>query len=270
MNDALSRLLACLDRGLPAVYCAVVETPRLDAAEGRGRHARLPRRHARPARSAAAASRRRSSGGHCAACRRRTARGPHLQPRRRLRLGRRPHLRRPDDHPRRPARRPAPATAGRDYYRRCATWPRRGDGFTEAVVVGDGRRACPSATATCSTRPAAGRGPARRRPVRGDGRRATCRPAGQRPRPAAPRRASPTCRRCRASRCSSSAAGTSGRRSPGWRPRSDFDVWVLDDRERFASRERFPTAERLLVGDIGATLRRPRPDADGRDLLPSS
>ena len=35
----------------------------------------------------------------------------------------------------------------------------------------------------------------------------------------------------------------------------DFDVWVLDDRERYASRERFPLAQRLMVGDIGATLK---------------
>jgi xanthine dehydrogenase accessory factor len=34
----------------------------------------------------------------------------------------------------------------------------------------------------------------------------------------------------------------------------DFDVWVLDDRASYASRERFPAAQRLLVGDIGATL----------------
>jgi xanthine dehydrogenase accessory factor len=34
----------------------------------------------------------------------------------------------------------------------------------------------------------------------------------------------------------------------------DFDVWVLDDRSKFASRERFPTANRLIVGDIGPTL----------------
>jgi xanthine dehydrogenase accessory factor len=34
----------------------------------------------------------------------------------------------------------------------------------------------------------------------------------------------------------------------------DFDIWVLDDRERFANRERFPAAGRLLVGDIGQTL----------------
>src|SRR5262249_60385470 len=35
----------------------------------------------------------------------------------------------------------------------------------------------------------------------------------------------------------------------------DFDVWVLDDRDRYASRARFPSASRLLVGDIGATLK---------------
>jgi xanthine dehydrogenase accessory factor len=35
----------------------------------------------------------------------------------------------------------------------------------------------------------------------------------------------------------------------------DFDVWVLDDRERYAGRERFPQAQRLLVGEIGPTLK---------------
>jgi xanthine dehydrogenase accessory factor len=35
----------------------------------------------------------------------------------------------------------------------------------------------------------------------------------------------------------------------------DFDIWVLDDRERYASGERFPMAERLFVGEIGATLK---------------
>ncbi|MFN4257758.1 MAG: XdhC family protein [Gemmataceae bacterium] len=34
----------------------------------------------------------------------------------------------------------------------------------------------------------------------------------------------------------------------------DFDIWVLDDRERYASPERFPMAQRRLVGDIGQTL----------------
>ncbi len=35
----------------------------------------------------------------------------------------------------------------------------------------------------------------------------------------------------------------------------DFDVWVLDDREAYAGKERFPRAERRLFGDIGQTLR---------------
>ena len=37
-------------------------------------------------------------------------------------------------------------------------------------------------------------------------------------------------------------------------PDLDFDVWVLDDRSEYVSRERFPRAERLIQGDIGATL----------------
>jgi xanthine dehydrogenase accessory factor len=36
----------------------------------------------------------------------------------------------------------------------------------------------------------------------------------------------------------------------------DFEVWILDDRAAYASRERFPTASRLIVGDIGPTLER--------------
>lgn len=34
-----------------------------------------------------------------------------------------------------------------------------------------------------------------------------------------------------------------------------FDIWVLDDRDRFVSSDRFPTATRRLVGDVGTTLR---------------
>jgi xanthine dehydrogenase accessory factor len=34
----------------------------------------------------------------------------------------------------------------------------------------------------------------------------------------------------------------------------DFDVWVVDDRAEYASRERFPRAERCIVGPIGPTL----------------
>jgi xanthine dehydrogenase accessory factor len=46
----------------------------------------------------------------------------------------------------------------------------------------------------------------------------------------------------------------------------DFDLWILDDRETFASRERFPAAGRLLVGDIGATL----DELAASDITPST
>ncbi len=36
--------------------------------------------------------------------------------------------------------------------------------------------------------------------------------------------------------------------------RADFDVWVVDDREQYANPERFPWADRLLVGPIGSVL----------------
>jgi xanthine dehydrogenase accessory factor len=36
---------------------------------------------------------------------------------------------------------------------------------------------------------------------------------------------------------------------------ADFDIWVVDDREPFVSQERFPAAQKRLVGDIGATLK---------------
>jgi xanthine dehydrogenase accessory factor len=35
----------------------------------------------------------------------------------------------------------------------------------------------------------------------------------------------------------------------------DFEVWVLDDRSSYVTSERFPSAERRLVGEIGPTLR---------------
>src|SRR5205823_2214828 len=46
----------------------------------------------------------------------------------------------------------------------------------------------------------------------------------------------------------------------------DFDIWVLDDRPRYASRERFPSAQRLLIGDIGQTLQ----ELGERGITPST
>ncbi len=42
----------------------------------------------------------------------------------------------------------------------------------------------------------------------------------------------------------------------------DFDIWVIDDRAAFASPERFPSAHRHIVGDIGAELRQLAPEID--------
>jgi xanthine dehydrogenase accessory factor len=36
--------------------------------------------------------------------------------------------------------------------------------------------------------------------------------------------------------------------------RADFDVWVVDDRRQYANPERFPTAQRLIVGPIAEVL----------------
>lgn len=35
----------------------------------------------------------------------------------------------------------------------------------------------------------------------------------------------------------------------------DFEVWVVDDRAAYVDRDRFPTAHRLIAGDIGSTLK---------------
>lgn len=47
----------------------------------------------------------------------------------------------------------------------------------------------------------------------------------------------------------------------------DFDVWVLDDRESYASAERFPFAERRIVGDIGRSLKEFVSDANTYCLI---
>lgn len=49
--------------------------------------------------------------------------------------------------------------------------------------------------------------------------------------------------------------------------RVDFDVWVLDDRERYANAERFPTAERVWVDEIGRALASFEPDENTYCLI---
>ncbi len=49
--------------------------------------------------------------------------------------------------------------------------------------------------------------------------------------------------------------------------RVDFDVWAIDDRAQFACKERFPAAERLIVGPIDEALRGLEVDASTYFLI---
>jgi xanthine dehydrogenase accessory factor len=49
-------------------------------------------------------------------------------------------------------------------------------------------------------------------------------------------------------------AGHVGQGVAGLAAQADFDVWVVDDREQYASRERFPNVERIIVGSLDEVL----------------
>jgi xanthine dehydrogenase accessory factor len=49
-------------------------------------------------------------------------------------------------------------------------------------------------------------------------------------------------------------AGHVGQAVASLAAQADFDVWVVDDRRQYANRERFPAAQRLLVGPIEEVL----------------
>ena len=174
---------------------------RQHAAEGRRRDARLPRRHA----GRHARRRLRRGRGQAPrtsrAERHRQAGSAHVLPRRRLRLGRRPHLRRAHDASSR-IRSPsavASATPRAATTAACTNSPIAARAAPRRLSSAT-RSACPSATATSSTRPAQ-LVDAPRRPARvGSGRARTSR-RSRRTRSPARGRASRTCRRCRESRC---------------------------------------------------------------------
>jgi xanthine dehydrogenase accessory factor len=50
-------------------------------------------------------------------------------------------------------------------------------------------------------------------------------------------------------------AGHVGQAVASLAAQADFDVWVVDDRHQYANRERFPAAQRLVVGPIEEVLR---------------
>jgi len=62
-------------------------------------------------------------------------------------------------------------------------------------------------------------------------------------------------------------AGHVGQATAELAAKVDFDVWVLDDRETFANRERFPFAQRIWVSPIAAALQSYQPDGDAYCLV---
>ena len=134
-----------------------------------------------------------------------------------------------------------------DYYRALAEALDRGEGFTEGVVVDPAR--VPGAAVGRRAlfgrdgRPFAGE------PWEGPGPT----PLEERPRPRVSGGVAwlPSSPRVRLVIV---GAGHVGQAVAALAADTDFDVWVVDDRARFASRERFPAAHELIVGPIGATL----------------
>ena len=49
-------------------------------------------------------------------------------------------------------------------------------------------------------------------------------------------------------------AGHVGQAVASLAAQADFDIWVIDDRGQYANAERFPSAQRILVGPIEEVL----------------
>lgn len=142
--------------------------------------------------------------------------------------------------------------ASADYFRRLRALVEGGHGCTEAVIIGDhvgapvGSRYLFDGDDLLSAQ--IGAGPVPEALVRG------LTPVSQRPRPTVQRGVAylPILQRITLLIVGGGHVGQAVAKLAG---EVEFDVWVLDDRERYVSRERFPTAQRLLVGDVGATLK---------------
>ncbi len=139
------------------------------------------------------------------------------------------------------------AVAVADYYRRLRELAECGRGFTEAVVIGesagdrylfDGNGAL---AAVLAERPAP------------DVVAALLTPLSERPRPATRQGVAylPILPRVALFLI---GGGHVGQATARLAAEVGFEVWVLDDREQYVTPERFPSATRRMVGDIGPTL----------------
>ncbi len=138
------------------------------------------------------------------------------------------------------------------YYRACRRLLDEGRGFTEAVVI-DAERAG-SDVGGRSLFDADGHAVVERN---GDGLADRVAewvaPLAERPRPTVRSGVAllPTLPRIRLVIV---GAGHVGQAVGSLAARADFDVWVVDDRHQYANRERFPEAERIVVGPIEEVL----------------
>jgi xanthine dehydrogenase accessory factor len=142
------------------------------------------------------------------------------------------------------------------YYRAYQALLESGGGFTEAVVVDPSRRGAraPLAVGARALVDATGEVVS----VRPDGGDGDAIAAGlirldDRPRPAVRDGVAflPTLPRVRLVIV---GAGHVGQGVASLAAQADFDVWVVDDRQHYANAERFPSAERIIVGAIDEVL----------------
>ncbi len=156
---------------------------------------------------------------------------------------------------------PLPRGDPADYFRTFHSLVDRGDGCIEAVVIDPqqaaGARAGARALITAAGEVAALRG----MPAAPDGLLRNLPDMAQRPRASAVAGVAylPMLPRCRLVIV---GAGHVGQAVAALAAQADFDVWVIDDRERYANHERFPTAERIIVDTIGRAL--PRLEVDSK------
>ena len=90
---------------------------------------------------------------------------------------------------------------------------------------------------------------------------ADLKPLVRRPRPYVQNRISylPYLKRCRLVIV---GGGHVGKEVADLAARADFDIWVVDDRTDYCNPERFPQAQRLIVGDIDSSLSSLEVDSD--------
>jgi xanthine dehydrogenase accessory factor len=140
------------------------------------------------------------------------------------------------------------------YYRAVLAQSEAGTGFTEAIVVDGGQ---------CDGRAVGSRflfdseGELRARFPGGagmDGLDLKLTAAADRPRPKLQRGIALLANWPRV-RLIVVGAGHVGQAVAKLAAQTDFDVWVVDDRHQYANRERFPTAQQILVGPLDDLLR---------------